>query len=458
MKTGISKIKEWLGMSSWGNNKKMIDGVSTDSRTIKKGELFIPLVGENFDGHDYIKSAFEKGAAAALAERGRGNPEFGPTIEVPDSLRALQEIARGWRNSFDPIVIGITGSTGKTSTKDILVGLLKGRKVVSTFGSKNNEIGVPLTLLEIDASTEVAVVEMGMRGIGQISALSDISSPSVGVITNIGPSHIELLGSVDNIFVGKSELTESLPDDGVAVLNVDDPYYEKIRKKCHSKVTTFGIGGVADLSAGSVNIGADGMDFEMRAEGRKVPVRTNLTGFHHVYNFLAAAATAVSIGVRIDDLATLCKGISLSENRGQLIATGNGVVIIDDCYNANPTSMKAAIDNLASLAREKHSIAVLGDMAELGDSSRKYHSGVGEHVACAGVEVLITIGDCSKEIARAARDKGVSLVKICHNIDQASVEINEIAKPGSIVLVKASRFMKLERLVDRLKEMWNEPI
>lgn len=434
-------------------------GISTDSRRLKKGELFIALRGERYDGHQFLPEVVEKGASGVIVSRipTRLQEEITSgeiaVIRVKDTLKALQELSGKYRQRGRARVIGITGSYGKTLTKDFLASVLGERfRVVASEKSYNNEVGVPLTLLQIDEKTDFVVLEMGSRGLGHIRELARFSRPDIGIVTGIGPVHLQFFKNLEGVVRAKGELLASLPPEGTAVLNLDDPYYLVLRSMCACKHLTFGYEGKAMVRAMEVGLDTRGRaSFVLRikgGDGRRV--RLPLPGRHNVVNALAAAAGALAAGATLEEITGGLEKARLTEWRMEMIEKAQDITIINDAYNANPASMQAALETLCELARRSRAIAVLGDMAELGTISREAHEQVGRMVVEYGTDVLITVGKKARFIAQSARATGLPRGSVfpTSSVEEAASILRAIVEPGDVVLIKGSRFLGMERLAD----------
>jgi UDP-N-acetylmuramoyl-tripeptide--D-alanyl-D-alanine ligase len=453
------------GTLVWGSTDTMVNGVATDSRTLEPGAVFVAFPGERVDGHAFLADAIASGARALLITR--GSEEIGEVVEsatrrdvaivrVPDALGAVQALARHHRERLFCPVIGITGSTGKTTTKEFLTSVLGTRmKVVATHGNRNNELGVPLTVMSAGADTDVLVVEMAMRGRGEIADLCRIARPTMGLVTNVGVSHIELLGTQDSIAAAKAELVEAVAEDGVVFLNGDDTYSDTLALSSRAPVVRYGVGDACSVRA--VDIEMDGesrASFDIVADDVSVTVSLSVPGRHNVYNALAAASVGLRLRMDVDDIAAGLAGASAGEMRMQAFTSAGGVHVINDAYNANPTSMRAAVDTLAGIRTAERRIAVLGDMAELGSLAELAHFRIGEQVAGLPIDAVVTVGERASRIADGARAGGMDpdRVRPCATADEASEVLDDLLEPGDVVLVKASRVMGLERVVEGIVE------
>lgn len=444
------------GSLNYGNPHAVVTGVSTDSRKVKKGDLFIPLKGSIFDGHDYIDKAIESGAQAVLTHIDIEVPSKDITvIKVKDTLKALGDLAKYYRKKFNISFIGITGSVGKTSTKDMVASVLGQHfNTLKTQGNFNNEIGLPLSILNLDQSHKAAVLEMGMSSFGEISRLTSIVKPDIAIITNIGMSHIEKLGSRQNILKAKLEILEGLNSKGLVILNGDDNLLSGMRGLLDFRTKFFGMEEEVDYKAENIRLsGEKGSSFEIRIDNVDYEVQVPAPGIHNVYNALAAIATAIELEIPME---SIIKGISsyLPEKMRMDIFEVSDVKIIDDTYNANPQSMEAALNVLAEIGNNCRKVAVLGDMLEMGDWADKAHMEIGKLAILKGVNYIITVGNKGKKIAKGALAAGVypGNVKMFENNTLAWEFLNEFIMPGDVVLVKGSRGMKMEEIIQKLKE------
>ncbi len=417
-------------------------GVGTDSRTLKPGELFVALEGPRFDGHDYLPAVAAAGAAGALVRR--AHPAL-PCIEVPDPLAALAQLAAAWRMRFELPLVAVTGSSGKTTIKELLAAALAGLgPVLATRGNRNNHIGVPLTLLELRDAHRAAVIEMGMNHAGEIAHLADLARPTAGVISNAGAAHLEGLGSVAAVARAKGELVEHLPPNAVAVLNADDPHLPLWRDLAGARrVVTFGLDHPAEVSA-DYTLGADGSALELRTPAGTAAARLGLLGRHNVLNALAATAAALAAGAALADIASGLAAVRPVPGRLYPLAGQGGARLIDDSYNANPLSVRAAIDVLACLPGER--LLVLGDMGELGADAVRLHGECGAAARAAGIEQLVTLGPLAAHAAAAFGAGAVACTELAQAIDVAGARLHADLS----VLVKGSRSAGMERVVQAL--------
>jgi UDP-N-acetylmuramoyl-tripeptide--D-alanyl-D-alanine ligase len=433
-----------------------IKGVSIDSRKIKEGELFVAIKGDRFDGHDFVPEVMKKGAWGAIVDKSILEAQFGKIgglpniIPVEDTLRALQEIAFLHRKKFSLPMVGITGSNGKTTTKEMTAGILKQQgPVLKNEGNLNNHIGVPLTLMQLEKDHRTAVVEMGMSAPGEIDLLARIVNPDVGVITNIGPAHLEFLGSLDRVAAAKAELLGNIKADGTAVLNADDPYFETLKNKWTGRVLSFGIEQRADVHASNIRQDKEFTDFTLEAEGSKVSVRLRAVGRHNIYNALAAAGAALAVGVPLETIKYGLDDFAPVAMRSELKVV-KGRTVLADYYNANPGSVKAALETLVTLRPGARSVAVLGDMLELGASSIEEHRAIGRIAARLGVDVLIAVGPQAKQMLEGAREAGMRSERLfaARSHAGAAARLAKESKNGDAVLIKGSRGMKMEKILE----------
>jgi UDP-N-acetylmuramoyl-tripeptide--D-alanyl-D-alanine ligase len=409
------------------------------------------LPGARVDGHDFVPALLEKGAAAAVVSRDVAVPERfrDRLVRVPDTLRALGASAHAFRKEWDGLVIGVTGSNGKTTTREMIHHILS-RYMPCKRSPKsfNTNVGVPLTIFQIDPEDRALVAEMGANAPGEIAELAAIAEPDVGVITCVGESHLEGFGSLDGVAAGKSELIAGLPRHGAAVLNADDPKFAYLASRASCRVLSFGFSRKADFRGRELASASDSSEFRIRG-GRRV--RLSAPGRHNAMNALAALAVAEHLGLDLAGAAEALSEFHLPEMRYQRELIG-GVHVIFDGYNANPGSMHAALETFRGAAFDGRKAAVLGDMMELGDESERLHGVLGEEAASAGLDALWAVGHYGASLARAARDKGMhGLVECFADLDGAAGRVREFLRPGDALLVKGSRGMRLERLMDALR-------
>ncbi|MFF3449211.1 UDP-N-acetylmuramoyl-tripeptide--D-alanyl-D-alanine ligase [Streptomyces sp. NPDC002667] len=422
--------------------------VVRDSREVESGSLFVAFVGERVDGHDYAEAVIEAGAAAVLASR----PVGVPAIVVDDVQTALGALARHVVERLGATLVALTGSAGKTSTKDMIAQVLRSKApTVFTPGSLNNEIGLPLTALSATEETKFLVLEMGARGIGHIRYLTELTPPKVGLVLNVGTAHIGEFGGREQIAQAKGELVESLPEDGAAILNADDPLVRAMASRTKARVLLFGESGEADVRAENVRLTESGQpSFSLRTPSGCSDVTMRLYGEHHVSNALAAAAVAHELGMSADEIArALSEAGSLSRWRMEVTERPDGVTVVNDAYNANPESMRAALRALAAMGKGRRTWAVLGQMAELGDEALAEHDAVGRLAVRLNVGKLVAVGGREASwLQLGAYNEGSWGEESVHVSDaQAAVDLlRSELRPGDVVLVKASRSVGLERV------------
>ena len=447
----LSQIAPFAGASlSSGDGTAVINKVSTDSRTIKPGELFVALRGENFEGHDFVAASAKAGGTGALVDlQWVGNvPNNFALLRATDTLQAYQTLAANYRRSLAMKVLAITGSNGKTSTKDFAAAVLARRfRVTKTEGNFNNHVGLPRTILEATSEDEVAVWEIGMNHPGEIAALSKIAAADAAIITNIGVAHIEFMGSREAIALEKGALAEAIEPQGTVVLNADDPFTEGIAARTRAKVVLAGTTGGA-VRAIEIRQSAEGSEFTIVEGAHRCRAQLPVAGLHMVQNALLAVAAGRAFGLSIEECAAGLAAAPLTKARLQ-IKEINGVQFLDDSYNANPDSMKAALRTLVELDTEGKRIAVLGEMRELGAESERGHREVGETAATLGVNQLITIGDTAELIAEGARTAGLDKVSSVRSTADAAKLLGEIAEPGDLVLIKGSRAARTEEVIQQ---------
>ena len=447
----LSQIAQFAAaLLSPGNGTVLINKISTDSRTIKPGELFVALRGENFEGHDYIEAAARAGATGALVDLNwQGNiPGNFALLRAADTLQAYQNLAANYRKSLPLKVLAITGSNGKTSTKDFAASVLARKfRVTKTEGNFNNHVGLPRTILEATSDDEIGVWEIGMNHPGEIAALSKIAAPDAAIITNIGVAHIEFMGSREAIATEKGALAEAVGPQGTVILNADDRFSEGIAKRTRARVVSAGMTG-GSVRAIEIRQSAEGSEFTIVEGAHRCRAQLPVAGSHMVQNALLAVAAGRAFGLSIEECAAGLAAAPLTKARLQIKEIG-GVQFLDDSYNANPDSMKAALRTLVELDAEGKRIAVLGEMRELGSESERGHREVGETAATLGVDQLITIGETAEMIAEGARTAGLDKVSSARSTGEAAKLLGEIAEPGDLVLIKGSRGARTEEVIEQ---------
>jgi len=453
------KLKEVLDSTGAvllrGSSECLVHGVSTDTRTLTDRALFLALDGPNFDGNRFASKAGERGAAALMLRRAPDLDLAGLPPELPVAVheaprRALSDLASWHRSRLDVPVIGITGSSGKTTTKNILAELLSAhRRTVASPSSFNNEIGVPHTMLLADPSTEVLVVEMGTNAPGEIAALCRVARPTAGIITNVGASHLAGLGSVDGVAREKAALFESLPEDGFGVLNADSQFADLLRSRARCRVISFSVEGEGEFNAERPLYHSGGTTFTLR--GREITFP--LLGQHNVSNLLAALACCSGLGFELEDLLPSLSHLTGGHRRMEQRDLG-AITLFDDTYNANPESARAAVRVLAGLHGARRRVLVMGDMLELGPDAPELHHAIGREAAESGIELLVLVGEVTQATAAGALEAGMPPRAVRHlgTVDAAVDELAGQLRDGDVVLVKGSRAMGLEAVVEGLAQ------
>lgn len=435
-------------------SQPQVSGVTIDSRNVKTGDLFVAFPGERHDGHEYVLAAAQAGAVGAMVTRAVEAPESVFLLQVDDARSAIAALAGHHRMRFNIPVVGVTGSVGKTTTKEMVAAVLGQRwKTLKSEGNFNNELGLPLTLFRLDEGYEAAVLEMGMRGAGQIASLAGIAHPTAGVITNVGETHIEILGSVAAIAAAKGELAEALPPEGLLALNADDPYVVAMASRARAKTLFFGRESrhhAADLWASEVEtMGLEGIRFRLCGAMEGL-IRVPLPGEHNVLNALGAITVAWGLGLTKEQISGGLMAYQAAPHRLILLRGAEGQHVIDDTYNANPASMRATLRLLGETPCAGRRIAILGDMLELGSRANEAHREAGAAAREAGVDLLIAFGPLSGYVAEGARSAGLdpSHVFAMQHKEQVFERVLELTGRDDVVLVKGSRGMRMEEVVD----------
>ena len=454
----LAQVAEYAGGKiSSGHGDQTVSHISTDSRTIQPGDFFVPIRGEHFDAHSFVEQVAERGAIGALVEEGwQGNvPDRFALIRVADTLVGYQSIAAGYRRSLPLKVIAITGSNGKTSTKDFVAAALARRyRVTKTEGNFNNHVGLPRTMLDATSEHEIAVWELGMNHPGEIAALAALASPDVGIITNVGIAHIEFMGSREAIAQEKGALAEAIQAGGTMILNADDPFSASIATRTGAKIVLAGVHHGA-VHAEDIRQSAIGSEFTILEGAHRCRAQLPVPGLHMVQNALFAIAAGRAFGLSLEECAAGLASTPLTKARLQLREI-RGVQFLDDSYNANPESMQAALRTLVELDAEGKRIAVLGQMSELGAESGHGHADVGRTAAELRIDHLITVGELGAAISRAASSAGLEQVTNVATPSEAAEMLSEIAEAGDLVLVKGSRSARMERVLEEF--MQREPV
>lgn len=431
--------------------EKEIEGITIDSRKAEKGWLFIATPGSRTDGHSYIDPCYEKGVLCCLGEKAPVC-DTKPYIRTASSFQALKDIAEYYRSTLSVPVVGITGSVGKTSTKEMIASVLSVKfNTLKTAGNFNNEIGLPLTIFNIRKDHEAAVLEMGISDFGEMHRLSRIARPNICVITNIGLCHLEFLGDRDGVLRAKSEIFDFAADHAKAIVNGDDDKLRTLKKRKDLDCTTFGLSPENDVYAKNIeNLGLDGLKCEISTPCGDFDAHIHIPGAHMVYNALAAACVGIACGLTLDEIKRGIGSAQTISGRNHIIHTSH-YTLMDDCYNANPVSMKASLDVLSTALGRK--VAILGDMGELGSTEKELHYSVGVHAAAKNIDLLICVGELSREIAKGAQKTDPSL-NILHFQTKESLleELPQILKEKDSILIKASHFMQFEQIVKALED------
>ena len=458
----LERVAEAMGGTLAGEATRLsVSSVCTDTRQVARKDLFFALKGPNFDGHAFLEKARRGGVKAAVVaarnplanEFREARPAF-PLVVVGDTLRALGDLAAMVRSGLELTAVGITGTTGKTSTKDFLASILsQDRRVCAARGSFNNEVGLPLTIFEASGKDRVLIAEMGARRPGDIERLCSIAQPDLGVVTNIGPGHLVNFKTLDTVASTKSELGRCLPETGQLLLSASDPWTPKLARRSRAGVVRFGKGKGSSYRAERVRLDAMARaSFELAGPGFSVEVELPAVGRHQVDNALAAAACAHVMGSGPEQIKRGLESSSLSPWRTECVECAGGYLVINDAYNANPQSMSAAIETLCEAADGRRKIAVLGCMEELGASSREFHFEAGRQAARQGVDIVVTVGRKARDIASGASEAGLPKGSTfrCDDAEDATRLLSYILEQGDVVLVKASRVSRLESLSDEI--------
>jgi UDP-N-acetylmuramoyl-tripeptide--D-alanyl-D-alanine ligase len=454
MKLPLSKIAEFISAAGEFPHDKIAQGCSIDSRTIAPGQLFFAVKGDRFDGHDFVASVLEGGAVAAVIRKDEVDrfPARERLLAVDDTLIALQTLASAERKLWGKPLVGVTGSAGKTTTKEAIAHVLASRfRVLKSEGNFNNHFGLPLMLLKIEPEHDVAVIELGMSHAGEIRALAAIAQPEIGVVTNVAPVHLEFFDSLAGIARAKYELVESLPPNGTAVLNADDEYVSQFGRGFKGKVVLYGTQPIADVRAENIQAkGAEGSEFDVVIGGERERARLPLVGAHNVLNALAAVAVGVERGLKFSDAVAALVTLAPADKRGQVLQLGN-ITVINDCYNSNPKAMHAMIDALAAMPmKTKRRIVVAGEMLELGPAAEAMHRAVGQHAAEKKIDVLLGVRGLAESMVDAARKAGIR-AEFVVTPEEAGDWLAREARDGDAVLLKASRGVKLEKALESWK-------
>jgi UDP-N-acetylmuramoyl-tripeptide--D-alanyl-D-alanine ligase len=457
MKLTLSKIAQFISAEGEFVSAEVVRGYSIDSRTVGSGQLFFAVKGERLDGHDFVEQALEKGAAAAVVRKdqlGRYGSES-RLLAVDDTLVALQTLATAVRKLWGKPLIAVTGSAGKTTTKEAIAHVLSRRfRVLKSEGNFNNHFGLPLMLLKLEPEHDVAVIEMGMSHAGEIRALAKIAQPEVGVVTNVAAVHLEFFDSLAGIARAKYELIESLPAGGTAVLNGDDEYVSQFGRDFKGKVVIYGTGANAGVRAERIQSkGASGTEFDVVMGSTREHATLALVGEHNVLNALAAVAVGVERGLKAAEAVGALATLAPADKRGQVLQVGNitvgTITVINDCYNSNPKALEAMVDALAAMAGKRR-IVVAGEMLELGPAGEEMHRRAGQHIADKKIDVLVGVRGLAEVMVDAAKESGIRAEFVAAP-EEAGEWLGREARDGDVVLLKASRGVKLEKALEVLK-------
>ena len=454
MKLPLSKIEEFLNATGECELKEIAQGYSIDSRTVQPGDLFFAVKGERLDGHDFVHQALERGAVSAVVRKDQlaRFPVKTCLLAVDDTLHALQTLATAVRRMWGKPVVGVTGSAGKTSTKEAIAHVLSSRyRVLKSEGNFNNHFGLPLMLLKLEPEHDMAVIEMGMSHAGEISALAKIAQPEIGVVTVVAPVHLEYFDSLASIARAKYELIESLPAGGIAVLNADDEYVSQFGRDFNGKVVMYGTRANADVRAEQIQSrGAEGSAFDVVVNGVRERAVLRLVGTHNISNALAAVAVGFERGITLADAVASLATMRAADKRGQVAQLGN-IRVINDCYNSNPKALEAMVDALAAMPAKRR-IVVAGEMLELGPAGEKMHQAAGQHIAEKKIDVLIGVRGLAQPMVEAAKTKGMQ-AEFVATPEEAGEWLARESREGDVVLLKASRGVKLEKALEKWKEL-----
>jgi UDP-N-acetylmuramoyl-tripeptide--D-alanyl-D-alanine ligase len=452
MKLPLAKIGEFISAAEDFPREGTAQGYSIDSRTIRAGELFFAVKGERFDGHDFVSAALDNGAAAAVVRQDQWHRYSWTTklLVVDDTLIALQTLATAVRKIWGKPLVGVTGSAGKTTTKEAIAHVLGARfRVLKSEGNFNNHFGLPLMLLKLEPEHEVAVIEMGMSHAGEIRALAKIAQPEIGVVTNVAPVHLEFFDSLAGIARAKYELIESLSASGTAVLNADDEYVSQFGRDFKGRVVMYGTRVTADVRAENIQSrGAEGSTFDVVTPGGREPASLPLVGEHNILNALAGVAVGLTLGLKLSEAVAALATLAPPDKRGQVVKLGN-ITVINDCYNSNPKALDAMIDALAAMPAGRR-IVVAGEMLELGPMGEEMHRAAGQHVAAKKIDVLVGVRGLAQAMIESAQQAGAR-AEFVATPEEAGEWLARETHDGDVVLLKASRGVKLEKALEAWK-------
>jgi UDP-N-acetylmuramoyl-tripeptide--D-alanyl-D-alanine ligase len=452
MKLTLSRIAEFVSSTGSFAPEEVAQGYSIDSRTVGPGQLFFAVKGERLDGHDFVEQALGRGAVAAVVRRDQlvRYPAQVRLLAVEDTLVALQTLAMAVRKLWGKPLVGVTGSMGKTTTKEAIAHVLSTRfRVLKSEGNFNNHFGLPLMLLKLEPEHDVAVIEMGMSHAGEIRALAKIAQPEIGVVTNVAPVHLEFFDSVAGIARAKYELIESLPTGGTAVLNSDDEYVSQFGRDFKGKVVMYGTRATADVRAENIRSrGAEGSDFDVVIGGVREHARLPLVGEHNILNALAGVAVGLERGLKPSEAVAALAGLAAPDKRGEVLRLGN-ITVINDCYNCNPKALNAMVDALAAMTAQRR-IVVAGAMLELGPTEEELHRQAGRHVAEKKIDVLLGVSGPARAMVEAAQ-QATMRAEFVASPEEAGEWLAREVRDGDVILMKASRGVKLEKALEVLR-------
>ncbi|HXZ42918.1 MAG TPA: UDP-N-acetylmuramoyl-tripeptide--D-alanyl-D-alanine ligase [Terriglobales bacterium] len=454
MKLPLSRIAGFLSATGEFDRNALALGYSIDSRSVQAGQLFFAVKGERLDGHDFVSQALEKGAVAAVLRKDQlaRFPAKSGLMAVDNTLAALQTLGTAVRRLWAKPLVGITGSTGKTTTKEAIAHLLSQRfRVLKSEGNFNNHFGLPMMLLKLEPEHEIAVIEMGMSHAGEIAALAKIAQPEIGVVTNVAPVHLEFFNSVADIARAKYELVQALPAGGTAILNADDEYVSQFGRDFHGKVVLYGINRPADVRAENIEArGKFGSRFDVVVDGCRETAVLQLVGDHNIYNALAAIAVAVERGLTPSEAVGGLASLEPADKRGQVVQVGN-ITVINDCYNSNPKALDAMVDTLAAMPAARR-IVVAGEMLELGPTAEELHRCSGRYMAGKKIDLLLGVRGLAHQMVQAARATGLR-AEFVDTPEEAGEWLARETRDGDVVLLKASRGVKLEKALEIWKSL-----
>jgi len=449
MNLSLSRAAEFMPATGAFDHAAVATGYSIDSRTLQPGDLFFAVRGERLDGHDYVEQALAKGAVAAVVDiyHAAHFPERARLLVVEDSLVALQRLGAAVRRLWGKPLIGVTGSAGKTTTKECIAHVLETRhRVLKSQGNLNNHFGMPLQLLKLQPEHEIAVIEMGMSHAGEITALARLAAPDCGVVTMVAPVHLEFFTSVAAIARAKYELIESVHAGGIAVLNADDEYVSQFGRDFHGRVVTFGIHKPADVSAANVvSRGQEGSAFDIVVDQERAPATLPLLGEHNIYNALAGVAVGLQYGVPLQAAAESLASLSAGDKRGEILHVA-GAAVINDCYNSNPKALDSMVRSLTKIPAKRR-IVVVGEMLELGPAGEAMHRNAGRQMAQCGVDLLLGVRGLAQALVEGAKQAGLR-AEFVSTPEEAGEWLRREVKAGDVVLLKASRGVRLERALE----------